>query len=69
MKKGKKKAKKEKKEKKEKPEKPEKSEKTACHRRTQSCVQSFTVGLNILDRDEKHINDTVNVSATPVTLH
>ena len=51
----KKKKKKDKKEKKEKKEKP-------CHRRTQSCVQTFTVGLNVLDRDEKHINDTVNVS-------
>jgi len=43
--------------------KKEKKEKTEnAHRRTQSCVQSFTVGLNVLDRDEKHINDTINLN-------
>ncbi|KZS14543.1 Caveolin-1 [Daphnia magna] len=36
--------------------------KRTCHRRTQSCVQTFTVGLNVLDRDEKHINDTINLN-------
>merc|ERR1712126_448406 len=50
-------------EKKSKKEKKEKKEKTEnAHRRTQSCVQSFTVGLNVLDRDEKHINDTINLN-------
>jgi caveolin 1 len=65
---------KKKKEKKEKPEKPEKTASTSCHRRTQSCVQTFTVGLNVLDRDEKHINDTINLNfedvlAEPESAH
>lgn len=74
----KKKNKKEKKEKKkkekaekaaaDKAEKAEKAASTSCHRRTQSCVQTFTVGLNVLDRDEKHINDTVNVSVWSLSL-
>jgi hypothetical protein len=51
-----------KKEKKDKKEKEKKEKKEKCHRRTTSCVQTFTVGLNVLDRDEKHINDTINVS-------
>jgi len=55
-----KKSKKSKKEKKEKKEKKDKTE--TAHRRTQSCVQTFTVGLNVLDRDEKHINDTINLN-------
>ncbi|KAG0429226.1 hypothetical protein HPB47_023840 [Ixodes persulcatus] len=45
----KKKAKKEKKEKK-------------VHKRSPSCVETLTIGLNLLDRDEKHVNDHVNVS-------
>merc|ERR1712127_1106202 len=50
-------------EKKSKKSKKEKKEKTeTAHRRTQSCVQTFTVGLNVLDRDEKHINDTINLN-------
>ncbi|EEC07130.1 caveolin, putative, partial [Ixodes scapularis] len=44
----KKKAKKEKKEKK-------------VHKRSPSCVETLTIGLNLLDRDEKHVNDHVNL--------
>lgn len=51
-----------KKEKKDKKEKEKKEKKEKCHRRTTSCVQTFTVGLNVLDRDEKHINDTINLN-------
>lgn len=66
---GEEKSKKSKKSKKEK-----KETKENCHRRTASCVQTFTVGLNVLDRDEKHINDTVNLNfedvlAEPDSMH
>lgn len=27
-----------------------------------TCAQNFTVGLNVHDRDEKHINDQVNIT-------
>ena len=56
------KKKKEKKEKKEKAEKAKKEEKEKSAARRAQTLANFTVGLNVLDRDEKHINDTVNVS-------
>jgi len=55
-----KKAAKEKK-KQEKKEKKAKEGKIGAGARTIACTQNFTVGLNVLDRDEKRINDHVNV--------
>jgi len=51
---------KDKKEKKKK-EKKEKVKKETTKRTIDACTQNFTVGLNVLDRDEKHINDHVNI--------
>jgi len=51
---------KDKKEKKKK-EKKEKIKKETTKRTIDVCTQNFTVGLNVLDRDEKHINDHVNI--------
>jgi hypothetical protein len=51
---------KDKKEKKKK-EKKEKVKKETTKRSIDTCTQNFTVGLNVLDRDEKHINDHVNI--------
>jgi len=51
---------KDKKEKKKK-EKKEKVKKEATKRTFNACAQTFTVGLNVLDRDEKRINDHVNI--------
>ncbi|XP_075524931.1 uncharacterized protein LOC142557158 [Dermacentor variabilis] len=42
-------------------EKKEKKEKKASHKRSPSCVETLTIGLNLLDRDEKHVNDSVNL--------
>lgn len=56
------KKKKEKKEKKEKAEKAKKEEKEKSAARRAQTLANFTVGLNVLDRDEKHINDTVNLN-------
>ncbi|XP_064486445.1 caveolin-3-like [Ornithodoros turicata] len=47
------------KKKKDKKEKKEKVKK--CHKRSTSCVETLTVGLNLLDRDEKHVNDHINL--------
>lgn len=38
-----------------------KKEKVKCHKRSESCVQTLTAGLNLLDRDEKHVNDHINL--------
>ncbi|KAH9363942.1 hypothetical protein HPB48_022197 [Haemaphysalis longicornis] len=54
--------KKDKKGKDKKKEKKEKKEKKSSHKRSPSCVETLTIGLNLLDRDEKHVNDHVNVS-------
>lgn len=35
--------------------------KKECHQRKPSCVNTFTVGLNLLDRDDKRNNDHVNI--------
>jgi len=51
---------KDKKEKKKK-EKKEKVKKETTKRSFDTCAQNFTVGLNVLDRDEKRINDHVNI--------
>jgi len=51
---------KDKKEKKKK-EKKEKVKKESTKRTIDACTQNFTVGLNVLDRDEKHINEHVNI--------
>uniref|UniRef100_T1J6V1 Caveolin n=1 Tax=Strigamia maritima TaxID=126957 RepID=T1J6V1_STRMM len=37
----------------------QKSKKT--HRRSPSCVQTMSIGLNLLDRDEKKVNEQVNI--------
>jgi len=48
---------------KKKKEKKEKVKKESTTKRTfDICAQNFTVGLNVMDRDEKHINDYVNIS-------
>jgi len=48
---------------KKKKEKKEKVKKESTTKRSfDICAQNFTVGLNVLDRDEKHINDFVNIS-------
>lgn len=50
---------------KKKKEKKEKKPKESKPCRTINCAQnfnSFTVGLNVIDRDDKHINDQVNLS-------
>lgn len=54
-------SKKDKKGKDKKKEKKEKKEKKAAHKRSPSCVETLTIGLNLLDRDEKHVNDHVNL--------
>lgn len=41
-------------------QKKEKKEKKS-HKRSPSCVETLTIGLNLLDRDEKHVNDHVNL--------
>jgi len=46
---------------KKKKEKKEKVKKETTKRSLDACAQNFTVGLNVLDRDEKRINDHVNV--------
>jgi len=47
---------------KKKKEKKEKVKKESTTKRSlDMCAQNFTVGLNVLDRDEKHINDFVNI--------
>lgn len=46
---------------KKKKEKKEKVKKEAAKRSLEACTQNFTVGLNVLDRDEKHINQHVNI--------
>ena len=51
---------KEKKEKKKK-EKKEKVKKESTKRSLDMCAQNFTVGLNVLDRDEKRVNDHINI--------
>jgi len=53
---------KKKKEKKEKKPKEPKEKKEGPTRTPLVCAQNFTVGLNINDRDEKHINDHVNLT-------
>lgn len=53
--------KKDKKGKDKKKEKKEKKEKKSSHKRSPSCVETLTIGLNLLDRDEKHVNDHVNL--------
>lgn len=53
--------KKKKKDKKDKEAKDKKDKPAKGHRRTLSCADTLTVGLNLLDRDEKHINDQVNL--------
>jgi len=51
---------KDKKEKKKK-EKKEKVKKETTKRSIDACTQNFTIGLNVLDRDEKRINEYVNI--------
>jgi hypothetical protein len=51
---------KDKKEKKKK-EKKEKVKKESTKRSLDLCAQNFTVGLNVLDRDEKRVNDHINI--------
>jgi len=46
---------------KKKKEKKEKVKKETTKRSLDACAQNFTVGLNVLDRDEKRINEQVNV--------
>jgi len=41
--------------------KKKKTKKENGHQRKPSCVNTLSVGLNILDRDDKHINDFVNI--------
>jgi len=38
-----------------------KKKKKGGHKRSASCVQTMTVGLNFLDRDEKHVNEHINI--------
>ncbi|RWS11427.1 hypothetical protein B4U79_00113 [Dinothrombium tinctorium] len=53
--------KKDKKQKEKKVKKP-KEKKEGQSRLTLNCAQNFTIGLNVLDRDEKGINDHVNLT-------
>jgi len=46
---------------KKKKEKKEKVKKEATKRTIDACTQNFTIGLNVLDRDEKRVNDHVNI--------
>jgi len=46
---------------KKKKEKKEKVKKESAKRSLDICAQNFTFGLNVLDRDEKKVNDHVNV--------
>ncbi|KAK8775585.1 hypothetical protein V5799_031069 [Amblyomma americanum] len=62
-------SKKDKKGKDKKKDKKEKKEKKASHKRSPSCVETLTIGLNLLDRDEKHVNDHVNVPVQVPMLH
>ncbi|GAB6022543.1 hypothetical protein CHUAL_006649 [Chamberlinius hualienensis] len=41
--------------------KKKKKKEALSHRRNPSCVNTFSVGLNLLERDEKHNNDDVNI--------
>ncbi|XP_054165359.1 caveolin-1-like isoform X2 [Oppia nitens] len=52
---------KDKKEKKKK-EKKEKVVKETTKRSIDLCTQNFTIGLNVLDRDEKHVNQHINIT-------
>ena len=47
---------------KKKKEKKEKVKKESTKKSLDLCAQNFTVGLNVLDRDEKRVNEHVNVS-------
>jgi len=46
---------------KKKKEKKEKVKKESAKRSLDICAQNFTVGLNVLDRDEKKVNDHINI--------
>jgi len=46
---------------KKKKEKKEKVKKESAKRSLDICAQNFTFGLNVLDRDEKHVNDHINI--------
>ena len=48
--------------KKAKKEKKPKKEKTGPKKTPLTCAQNCTIGLNVLDRDEKHINDHININ-------
>jgi len=52
---------KDKKEKKKK-EKKEKVVKESTKKSIDLCAQNFTIGLNVLDRDEKHVNQHINIT-------
>ncbi|KAH6923171.1 hypothetical protein HPB50_024594 [Hyalomma asiaticum] len=45
---------------KKKDKKEKKEKKASSHKRSPSCVETLTIGLNLLDRDEKHVNDSIN---------
>lgn len=53
--------KKDKKGKDKKKDKKKKEKKASSHKRSPSCVETLTIGLNLLDRDEKHVNDSINL--------
>lgn len=46
---------------KKKDKKEKKEKKASSHKRSPSCVETLTIGLNLLDRDEKHVNDSINL--------
>jgi len=46
---------------KKKKEKKEKVKKESAKRSLDMCAQNFTVGLNVLDRDEKRVNEHINI--------
>ncbi|XP_054721713.1 caveolin-3-like [Uloborus diversus] len=58
---GKSDAKDEKESKKEKKEKKKKEKKEKTHKRTTSLAEKLTTGLNLLDRDDRNVNDHVNI--------
>jgi len=46
---------------KKKKEKKEKVKKESAKRSLDICAQNFTIGLNVLDRDERKVNDHINI--------